>query len=52
MNLELTKEELIIIKRLVKEERVQLGALNFESTTKEYEDLKVIAPLNYKLKEI
>ena len=52
MKLELTIQELELIKELVQDKRKQLGTLNFDATNKELEDLRTIAPLNYKLKEL
>tara|TARA_R110000803_G_scaffold16197_3_gene44438 strand:- start:690 stop:860 length:171 start_codon:yes stop_codon:yes gene_type:complete len=51
-NLELTKEELDVIKGLVEKERVYLGSLNFGATDKELADLRIIAPLNFKVKQL
>jgi len=52
IKLELNKDELEILKELVKDKREQLGKLNFDATNKELQELRIIAPLNYKLKEL
>lgn len=52
IKLELTKEELDILKELVKDKREDLGKLNFDASNKELKQLRTIAPLNFKLKEL
>jgi hypothetical protein len=52
MKLELTKQEAQILKKLVEQEREYLGTLNFDATDNELNDLRTIAPLNYKIKEL
>ena len=52
MKLELTKEEAQILQELVKNKREDLGKLNFDATNKELNQLRTIAPLNYKIKEL
>ncbi len=49
---EITKEELVIFKKLVRDRKEELGALNFEASRKEIAELREIAPLNYKLTEL
>ena len=49
---EITKEELVIFKKLVQVRKEELGMLNFDATDEELAELRALAPLNYKLKEL
>jgi len=50
MNIDLKKEEIEIIKELVSIERKQLSSLNFSATKEEVDKIRILAPLEFKLK--
>ena len=52
INLKLTKEEFDILNSIINERRNDLSSLNFEASKLEVKELRELAPLHYKIKQI